>query len=138
MVTNGLHILLLPQGLALNLLASVGDGNHGAEDFINHVHLAFTSQGNGIANPAAVDQLVAVDHFHQLQDDAFSQCRICFLTGNQQFRTPKGDGYAAFLLDERNILVIHAEKGHVSFHGVRRQIDPASFCQKASQPFLPY
>ena len=135
MVADGLHILLLPQRLAANLLAAVGDGDDRAQNLVDAIHVALARQGDGVADARAVNQIAAADHFQQLQDDAFRQPRILRFAREEQLRAAQGDSDSALLLHQRNILVVQPEQGHIGIHRIQRQGNLSRFSQKRCPSF---
>ena len=109
MVTDGLHIFLLTQSLAADLLAAMGDRHHRAKDLVDHIDLAFPRQCNGITDAATVHQITSADHIAQLGNNAFRQFNIVLFTGDVQFSTAQGHVHGTFLLNEGHVLIIEAK-----------------------------
>ena len=117
MLPDGLHILLLSQCLAANLLAAVGNRHHAAQDLVQHIRLALPRQRHGIAHAAPVHQVAPANHVQQLEDDGLRQRGILLVALHNQLVSAQRDAHAALLLQQCHILVIETEQGHVGIHG---------------------
>ena len=92
---------------------------------------------DGIADAAAIHQVAPADHLHQLFDHAAGQGYILLFAGNVQIGAAQGDIHGAFLFDQRHVLVIEAEQGHIGVHGIHGQKQCLGRCQMTSLPFIP-
>lgn len=121
MIADRLHIFLLTQRLAANLLAPVRHRHHALEHVVNQIELAVPCQRDCVANAGAIHKLPAAKHFHQLLHHRHRQLHVFRVAANDQLIPPQRHMHIAFLLHHRHVLVIQAKERHIGIHGLHRQ-----------------
>ncbi len=109
---NGLHIPLLPQSFASDLLSPVVDADHIGHQLMDHIFLAGTGQLYGIIDPGNIQGLMILDHIQEFLYNADRQLHPLLLPGNLEPGCPGGDFYTNLLLNEFYILIKIPEKSH--------------------------
>ncbi|MPN54653.1 hypothetical protein SDC9_202325 [bioreactor metagenome] len=97
MVFDGVHVMLLAQRLALDLAATVGDGDGALHDFVDAVGIALGGQLDGVADARAVDGLPPLQDAEQPLQHRAAQVRLFFLAGDGDLAAVGEDLHAQFV-----------------------------------------
>ena len=107
---NGVHILLLPDGLGLDGAALGADADDVLRQLADLLLLSRAGQSDDIADVLLVDGLAAVGERQKCGEGLAGEHGVLRLAVDAQLALAVGDGDVEFRLDEADILVKRAEE----------------------------
>ena len=119
MLLQGLDVLLLPQGFALDLLAPGGEGHHVPHDLGDEVRVPLPGKIHRVADAAPVDGLPLALHGQELFEDHPAQGGVLFLPLDADAVPVHRDQCARLLLEDGDVFVQYAEKPRGVLHAVQ-------------------
>ena len=122
---QSLDVLLLAQGLALDLLAPGGERHHVAHDLGDQLRVPLPGEVHRIADAAPVDRLPLALHGQELFQDRPAEGGVLRLPLDADAVPVHGDEGARLLLEDGDVFVQDAEQARGVLHAVK--FDPFRF-----------
>ena len=116
--------MLLPQRLAFDLAASIGNGDHVAHDFSDAIGLSFLDKLDRVADARAIHTFAATNDLQKPFKRHLGKLDLFRFAGQFDLVSVRKDFHAQFLAKKGQIFFANSEKGDKFL----RRIDGERFC----------